>query len=297
MSPVIKKKKKNIQISPKTLLIILSLVCALMMGFTFQTSWFDGPLKQIVGAVVVPFQNGLSSVGIWMNEKAQELSDLREVLDENQQLKEQIDNLTIENSNLQQERYELNALRELYQLDETYKDYDKIGARVISSDSNNWFYTFVIDKGSKDGILVDANVMAGSGLVGRVIETGPDYAVVQSIISDNFNTSCTVLSTGDNLIVNGDLEMVMQNGSIRFEQLADDAEVAPGDKVVTSNISDKYLPGILVGYIGSIDASSNNLTKTGTIVPAVDFEHLSEVLVITELKQQIPETVQESEEE
>ena len=268
-----------------------------MMGFTFQTSWFDGPLKQIVGAVVVPFQNGLSSVGIWMNEKAQELSDLREVLDENQQLKEQIDNLTIENSNLQQERYELNALRELYQLDETYKDYDKIGARVISSDSNNWFYTFVIDKGSKDGILVDANVMAGSGLVGRVIETGPDYAVVQSIISDNFNTSCTVLSTGDNLIVNGDLEMVMQNGSIRFEQLADDAEVAPGDKVVTSNISDKYLPGILVGYIGSINASSNNLTKTGTIVPAVDFEHLSEVLVITELKQQIPETVQESEEE
>ena len=58
---------------------------------------------------------------------------------------------------------------------------------------------------------------------------------------------------------------------------------------MTSSISDKYLPGILIGYINSISADSNNLTKSGRITPAVDFEHLEEVLVITELKQQIEE--------
>jgi len=62
--------------------------------------------------------------------------------------------------------------------------------------------------------------------------------------------------------------------------------VAAGDKLVTSNISDKYLPGILIGYVDSISTSSNNLTKTGTVTPTVDFSHLDEVLVITELKQQ-----------
>lgn len=56
-------------------------------------------------------------------------------------------------------------------------------------------------------------------------------------------------------------------------------------KIVTSNVSDKYLPGILIGYISSITVDSNNLTKSGMITPAVDFEHLEEVLVITELKQ------------
>ena len=58
-------------------------------------------------------------------------------------------------------------------------------------------------------------------------------------------------------------------------------------KVVTSNISDQYLPGILIGYISSINTDSNNLTKSGYLTPVVDFEHLDEVLVIMELKQQI----------
>lgn len=62
-----------------------------------------------------------------------------------------------------------------------------------------------------------------------------------------------------------------------------------GDKIVTSSISDKYLPGILIGYISSISEDSNNLTKSGWLTPAVDFEHLEEVLVITQLKQTVEE--------
>ena len=82
-----------------------------------------------------------------------------------------------------------------------------------------------------------------------------------------------------------DLEL-MQQGVISFSQLLDSAgAVAVGDKIVTSHISDKYLPNILIGYINDISLDSNKLTKSGTIIPAVDFEHLEEVLVILELKQ------------
>lgn len=108
-----------------------------------------------------------------------------------------------------------------------------------------------------------------------------------SVISDTSSVSATVLATSENLIVSGDLQSVQSDGTIRFSQLSDpDNRVGAGDKLVTSNISDKYLPGILIGYVDSISASSNNLTKTGTVTPAVDFSHLDEVLVITELKQQ-----------
>ena len=86
-------------------------------------------------------------------------------------------------------------------------------------------------------------------------------------------------------MVSGDLELYSQ-GDIRFAQLVDsDNAVKEGDKIVTSHVSDKYLPGILIGYISSISMDANNLTKSGLITPAVDFEHLEEVLVITELKQ------------
>ena len=97
------------------------------------------------------------------------------------------------------------------------------------------------------------------------------------------------LSTQDNLIVSGDLQQ-MADGCITFSQLVDSQNmVKEGDKVVTSDISDKYLPNILIGYISKIDKDSNNLTKSGLIIPAVDFEHLGEVLVITDLKQTVSE--------
>ena len=98
-----------------------------------------------------------------------------------------------------------------------------------------------------------------------------------------------VLSSSDNMIVSGNLKLYA-SGVIEFEQLVDsDNVVVEGDKIVTSNISDKYLPGILVGYISTINQDANNLTKSGYITPAVDFEHLEEVLVIMQLKQSIEE--------
>ena len=59
------------------------------------------------------------------------------------------------------------------------------------------------------------------------------------------------------------------------------------DPVVTSAVSSNYQQGILIGYISSIETDSNNLTKSGTITPAVDFEHIEEVLVILNKKQKI----------
>ena len=57
-----------------------------------------------------------------------------------------------------------------------------------------------------------------------------------------------------------------------------------GDQIVTSYISDKYLQGILIGYISEVNVDSNNLTRSGYITPVVDFKNLQEVLVITTTK-------------
>lgn len=212
---------------------------------------------------------------------------IRELLAQNEQLRAKVDELTIENTRLQQDRYELTNLRELYSLDAQYDEYEKTGARIIARDPGNWFYSFVINKGASDGIAVDMNVMAGSGLVGRVVDVGPNWAKVKSIIADDSNVSAMVLASADRMVVSGNLKLYA-SGVIEFGQLVDsDDVVVEGDKVVTSDISDKYLPGILIGYINTINRDANNLTKSGYITPAVDFEHLEEVLVIRQLKQNV----------
>lgn len=291
MSPIIKQKGERFSLPGKYLLFILTVLCTVMMLMTFSTDIFNRPLNTLMGYVVVPFQRGISNVGGWLSTRSEELAQIRVLLQENEALRQQVNELTLENTRLQQDRYELNRLRELFELSEQYTEYEKIGARIIARDSSNWYYSFTIDKGTEDGLEVDMNVIAGSdtegGLVGRIVSVGPNWAKVVSIISDNSNVSGQMLATGDKLIVSGDLEL-MQNGQIRFSQLLDSAgAVVSGDKIVTSDISDKYLPGILIGYIGDINLDSNKLTKSGTVTPAVDFEHLDEVLIILTTKQTV----------
>ena len=173
-------------------------------------------------------------------------------------------------------------------MDKQYDDYEKVGARIIAKESGNWFQLFTIDKGSNDGIQKDMNVISGGGLVGIVTEVGPNWATVRSIIDDNSNVSAMVSTTSDQCIIAGDLRLI-DEGSLNLVKLTDaDNKVHVGDKVVTSYISEKFLPGILIGYISELNNDANNLTKSGYITPVVDFRHLQEVLVILELKEYVP---------
>ena len=287
MSPIINRRGEEFALPSKYLLFILTVLCTAMIIITFNTNLFTGPLNSFAGIFVVPFQKGITSVGTYMKDTADRLSSITKLLEENENLKEQIAELTVTNTTLEQDKYELTELRNLYQLDDAYENYEKVGARIIGKDAGNWYHSFVIDKGSDDGLAIDMNVIANGALVGRIIDVGPDWSKVQAIIADNASVSGMVLSSSDNLIVSGNLELYNQ-GVISFSKLVDDVDkVSIGDKIVTSNISDKYLPGILIGYISTLDDDSNNLTKSGTLTPAVDFEHMNVVLVILELKKNI----------
>lgn len=254
------------------------------MGLSLITDKINGPLRAVANYTIVPMQNGINTVGMWMSDLTKNLDTLKELQAENDALQAEVNDLTMKINLLQQDKEELERLRELYQLDQYYSDYKTVGARVTANDSGNWFRSFIIDKGKNDGIKVDMNVMAEGGLVGIITEVGPNWARVRSIIDDTSNVSALLLSTSDTCIVNGDLTL-MQEGKIRFEQLPNsDTEIKSGEPIVTSHISNKYVQGILIGYINEVHEDANNLTRSGYIVPAVDFQHLQEVLVITSTK-------------
>lgn len=281
------KKNGQTSLSTKYWLLILSLICVVLMGLSFVSDRVNGPLRSIANYSIIPMQKGINTLGVWMNDLTRNFETLEELREENKDLQAQIADLTTKNNLLQQEKHEMDRLRELFELDQKYGDYPKVGARVTANDTGNWFSSFVIDKGSNDGITVDMNVMAGTGLVGIITEVGPNWARVRSIIDDSSNVSALVQATSDTCIVSGDLTL-MQDGKIRFEQLANNESVIDsGEQIVTSHISSKYLPGILIGYVYDIETDANNLTRSGLITPAVDFQHMQEVLVITKTKQQL----------
>lgn len=280
------KKNSKYKLKTKHLVTIMTILCLGLVVLSLSSKFSFAPVRNVLGYVVVPFQNGLNEVGGWLTDQKDGFQSKKALVEENEKLREQVADLTEQNSILVQDQEEAERLRELYELDQEYSEYEKIGAQVIGKDAGNWYSTFTINRGSADGVETDMNVIANGGLVGIVTGTGSHWATVRSIIDDSSNVSASVTSISQNCIVTGDLTL-MDEGKIRFIQLSDkENQVQEGDKVVTSAVSSKFLKGILIGYVSEITTDSNNLTKNGTIIPVVDFDNIQEVLVIKQLKQQ-----------
>lgn len=280
-----KKLHFRIHLKSKHLLVIMTMFCVSAIVATFASGITTAPLTNAAGMILIPFENSISSIGKWLGDVQKNFQDKQDLIAENEKLLADIDHLTTQNNNLLQDQTELERLKELYNLDEEYSDYPKIAARIISKDPGNWYDNFTINRGSEDGVRVDNNVIAGKGLVGIVTAVGPHWATVRSIIDDSSNVSSMTIGTSDNCIVTGNLELI-DEGKLSFEQLYDkEGKVTIGERIVTSNISEKYLEGLFIGYVSEIWQETNNLTKAGTIVTPVDFQHLRDVFVITVNKQ------------
>ena len=280
-----KKFRFRIHLKSKHLLAIMTFFCVSAIVATLASGVTSAPLKEAAGLIIVPFEKSIASIGQWMTDVQDSFREKEDLIQQNEELQTTVDTLTEQNNVLLQDQAELARLEQLYELDEEYTDYPKVAARIISKDPGNWYDTFMINRGSNDGIRVDNNVIAGKGLVGIVTEVGSNWATVRSIIDDSSNVSAMTVSTDDICVVEGDLELI-DEGKLRFSQLYDrEDKVSVGERIVTSNISDKYVEGLFIGYVSENEVDTNNLTKTGTLVTPVDFQHLKDVFVITTNKQ------------
>lgn len=281
-----RRHKVKFSVRPKHLLYTLIFLCLMLLYISYRYSDKLAPFKTSVGNLITPMQNGINFVGTYLNEQLELFESKRALQEENDQLKAEIEELKNRNSILIADGYELAQLRELYEVGKKYSDYPMIAASVISRDTNGYYSSFVVNKGAQDGIKKDMNVIAGNGLVGIVSEVGWNYCRIRAIIDDTSYVSGMFLKTSDTCDIRGDLEL-LDEGYIRVEGISLSAQIEENFEIVTSHISDKYLPGILIGYIHNIEIDASNMAKKAYLLPVVDFEHIENVLIITQLKERI----------
>jgi rod shape-determining protein MreC len=271
------------EIPPKYIYLFLAVICfvLLFLSVVFESKFTA--LKKITSTIVTPMQSGINEVGASVYNNVTNRKTKTELMEENKELSAQLDDYAAQIKVYEQKNYELNRLQELLDLKEQYADYNTTGARVIATDSTNWFSTFIIDKGSNDGVQVGCNVLANGGLAGLVTEVGDNYAKVRAIIDDNSNVSATVSGMEILCTVSGNLKSI-DDGYIDVGYINKADEIEENAELVTSHVSDKFLPGILIGYITDVELDANNLTKSAKCIPVVDFTNLQEVLVVLDLK-------------
>ena len=279
------KKLFGIEFPPRRILFIMTIVCLALMAATYFLSDNAVPVRTAFGYLVVPLQTGMNYLGSMGADAVDQRISMNELLETNQKLTEENAALRAELALNEQKIRELGELRGLLQMKERFPEYEMTGATIISSQSENWFYRFTVNKGKLDGISKNMVVVHGNGLVGIVTSVGDHHASVTSIIDDTMNVAAIDSATESACIVRGDTAGLINNGTIQIRYIDNNDEIRVGDAVTSSNLSKYYLPDILIGYVTEVEQDPNMLTKSGRLTPAVDFSRLDEVMIITTLKE------------
>lgn len=267
----------------KIFIIIVILLSIATIVFSHYMPQMAFSVRNVFSSFIVPVQKGINNVGMIFVKRSMDSTDLKEANERIRILEAEVASLSEANGVLRAKSYEADRLRELYGLSDEYDQYKKIAARVIAKDTDEWFQVFKIDKGTRDGVEVDMNVLSSKGLCGIVTSVGYNYAIVRSIIDDESRVSAMTEHSLESCMVEGDITLY-KNNRLRITGIDMNAAIVDGDKIVTSNISSKFLPNILIGYANDVTVNENQLSKSGYIIPVTDFKNITEVLVITQLK-------------
>lgn len=267
----------------KIFIIIVILLSIATIVFSHYMPQMAFSVRNVFSSFIVPVQKGINNVGMIFVKRSMDSTDLKDANERIRILEAEVASLSEANGVLRAKSYEADRLRELYGLSDEYDQYKKIAARVIAKDTDEWFQVFKIDKGTRDGVKVDMNVLSSKGLCGIVTSVGYNYAIVRSIIDDESRVSAMTEHSLESCMVEGDITLY-KNNRLRITGIDMNAAIVDGDKIVTSNISSKFLPNILIGYANDVTVNENQLSKSGYIIPVTNFKNITEVLVITQLK-------------
>jgi rod shape-determining protein MreC len=262
-------------------IIVVCILCAIVtLGRKYQPTLVNNTL----GFIITPVEGAITGVGAFISARIDFIVRMGEIEAENIELKERVKTLEADNTRLSLVDKENQKLSELLEIDRQYANYPMVGANVIAKDTGNWYNTFTIDKGTRDGFQKDMVVLASGGLVGRIFEAGYNYSKVLSIIDDTSAVAVKIARTEDDGYIRGDLYLMLE-GKCRMEFIDSESDLLQGDEIVTAPTSSIYPPGIIIGHVLSVSMDANG-TKSAIIEPFVDFKHIEKVIVVTALFEQ-----------
>ncbi len=272
---------KNFFSSVKFKILVYLLV--LMAGFLAYAGangrWSAAP-QELLATALVPFQQ----LGRMISNGIEDLRDrtvaIDEVLAENERLKEQLNQLRQSVVDYDDMKAENELYRAYYQIEDAYSDYELVSAFVIGRDPLEKYYSFTVDRGTRDGVKVDDVVISPEGAVGRVTAVAYNYAEVLTILDPAVSMGCTVSRTRDIGLAEGE-SLLAQENRLKMSYLAREARVAAGDLVVTTGLGGVFPAGLIVGTVEDVLPESSGKSMYAVVEPTADVRNITSVFIIT----------------
>nr|MDD6336681.1 rod shape-determining protein MreC [bacterium] len=276
--PPRKKGQSAVRRMPKWLWVALAAVVVLVACALISPK--NNPVSTVFSFVAQPVQRLVQSMKASLSTDSATKKREAELRIENQELKNKVAQLETELAAAAEARRDAEKTAALAEFALKYPTYEWQAARVTLRDPGGWFITFRIDKGEKDGICKNATVMTEQGLVGRVTEVGENYALVMAIIDGRSGVACVVERTRDQCVLSGQLFTGKEDNLCQLQYLPADADLLPGDRVLSSGLDGIYPKGFLLGVVSQIQPATEDSARKVLVKPAADFARLENVLVL-----------------
>lgn len=270
----------KINISRKVLVIIVTAILILTISLTIEPKENPNFFEKCVNTVFLPIQKVVKWPFVKMSNSINFFVDMKNLAEDNDRLKNENIELKERVRKLEVAGMENESLRDMLNLRKKYETSNAIVAEVIFADASMWFDVFTINKGAKDGIKNNMTVLTPEGLVGKVTQVFETSAQVTSILDVNNAVSARLTKTGDLITAKGDMNLVDKR-LLKLKYVTSDVNLAKGDVVETSGMGGIYPKGIFIGTISTVEQDTNLMKTYAVLEPGVDFNKISEVLVIS----------------
>ncbi len=247
----------------------------------FRVGILNSSLQETAGNIATPIADGFGYPSRLFTNIKGYFSEKNQLISVNKVLKKRVKELErAYNSKIELEINYKN-LRELSEIQNQY-NYDVLPARIVLKDDSIWSKTIVINKGKRDGIVLNMAVVSGAGLVGKIIQTGYAYSRVLLVIDKTFKAGAMLRETRYTGLAEG-------NGvnELILNYLPKNADIEPGDEVITSGLGGIFPAGYLIGTAKEQFFQEHGFYQYSTIRPAVDFNKLELVAIVKRLPLQI----------
>jgi rod shape-determining protein MreC len=277
----------------KNILFLVAVLVVQIIGLAVQVrrpnpNGGDAPAVRLIRfwaiSLVSPPEKALHGTGTGVRGMWSNYLDLRHVRQQNEELKDRLSRLQLEQAGLLEDARQGQRLQALLGFKEHYI-YSTVPAQVIGTSGTDQSRILIIDKGFKDGLKPDMAVITPDGIVGKLKDVFGSTSQVL-MISDQTSGAGVVLEATR-------LRGVLRGNALGQPQIINmlpDERVKPGERVVTSGGDQIYPRGLAVGVVDQMVPDSSNPPFMDILIkPAANLGHLEELLVITQAGDQMPD--------
>jgi len=257
------------------LLIVLAILLVIsVLSLSLKRAPILGKVEGVVITVTSPGLQALEYLGRSGKRLWQGYFDLVGARQENTSLRQQLEEYKQKEVRYQEAQQALTRLEGLLELKRQVA-LPVIGARVIAYDPSLWSRCALIDQGKVQGVKSGLPVLAPEGIVGRVVETYPQYAKVMLIVDRKSGADAVVQRSRVRGILQG------KGGSrCSLDFVPKSADVQVGDLILASGLGGIYPKGLVFGKVTEAIKKSPGVFQEIEVTPAADLSALEEVLVI-----------------